>query len=134
MKKKLIDDIIEEAYITINKPDGCHLRLGQVFFNLLNEYHPDIANEIKETKLDCFYKRKLDPELIEFVTKKIKINEDFKKKINNNIYQSVSNSRISTFCNTSSSTVLVKESKELLQYYKAIFNRRRNDGFRSSRR
>jgi hypothetical protein len=47
-------------------------RLGQAYFNVLNVIAPDLANEIRGTDLDPFYKEKDDgiQELIEWLETK----------------------------------------------------------------
>lgn len=47
------------------------LRLGQTIFNLLFENHPKLANEIRGTKIDCFYVDSIIPETLEYITKKL---------------------------------------------------------------
>lgn len=42
-------------------------RFGQLFFNLLNEVRPDIADKIRATDLDPFFSDEVQLETIEFV-------------------------------------------------------------------
>jgi hypothetical protein len=37
-------------------------RLGQHYFNVLNEHRPEIAKKIHKTKLDPFYEKSVSPE------------------------------------------------------------------------
>lgn len=42
-------------------------RLGQVYFNLLHNLRPDIANRLRGSLIDPFYRDKLSTETEEFV-------------------------------------------------------------------
>lgn len=42
-------------------------RLGQVYFNLLHKVRPDIANRLRGSLIDPFYREKLSTETEEFV-------------------------------------------------------------------
>lgn len=56
------DDSIETAFaeylvkVTRYRQDYPDLRVGQAFFNVLYCYYPDIADKIRGTKNDPFYK------------------------------------------------------------------------------
>ena len=55
------------------------LRTGQAFFNELHTVYPEIANMIRGTELDPFYRSELLPELYEFLlvgTEPLKVEQD----------------------------------------------------------
>ena len=49
----------------INKPK--HIRVGQLYFNLLYEIHPTLANKIRGSKLDPFYFDEITQPIIDFI-------------------------------------------------------------------
>lgn len=49
-------DITYEACKLVWEHRGCYYRYGQAVFNLLAEHHKDLAEEIRGTELDFFYK------------------------------------------------------------------------------
>jgi hypothetical protein len=45
-----------------------HWRVGQTYFNVLHQLHPDIADEIRGTKIDPFYRAAvIDDKFLEVV-------------------------------------------------------------------
>ena len=51
-------------------------RRGQAFFNLLHFYEPDIADEIRGTKLDPFYDDSRLEKLYNYITEEDKLEEE----------------------------------------------------------
>ncbi len=50
-------------------PKDSEIRYGQHYFNVLNVVRPDIANEIRGTKLDPFHRDSVSPEVESFVAR-----------------------------------------------------------------
>lgn len=47
--------------------EDASIRYGQVYFNMLWEFRPNIANKIRATKFDPFHKHEVSPETHLFV-------------------------------------------------------------------
>lgn len=58
-----LDDFANYINVIFGERPEC-LRLGQYAFNILNESHPDIANSIRASDVDPFYR---DSRLIAFM-------------------------------------------------------------------
>lgn len=55
------------AFATRTFPDDGDIRYGQHWFNTLYAVRPDIADQVRGSRLDPFYKTALNPDLIPFV-------------------------------------------------------------------
>lgn len=66
LTKQQVSDIIEEAkQIILKEP---YLRFGQTIFNLLAINYPEISEEIRGTKYDCFYVDDKVKTTLEYIT------------------------------------------------------------------
>ena len=69
---KSFNDFLADASIVYEKlkGDGFNLRYGQVYFNLLHEHRPDIAEILRGSLMDPFYKEEVKTETHRFVESK----------------------------------------------------------------
>lgn len=67
---KSFNDFLADASIVYEKLKNSgqdSWRYGQAYFNLLSNHRPDIAEQIRGTKLDPFYKDEVKKETHDFV-------------------------------------------------------------------
>lgn len=60
-------DFIEAVNKAFNHP-ACNWRYGQLYFNMLSKHRPEIAEALRGTLLDPFYKDSIKDEVHNFVT------------------------------------------------------------------
>lgn len=65
------------------RKEGGDWRMGQVYFNCLWEFRPEIANKIRATKLDPFHREQIHPDVHTFVENEwLQMNERFESEFN----------------------------------------------------
>ena len=56
---------VDKAFL---HPASSHLRYGQVYFNILHKVKPQLADEIRGSRLDPFHKENIKQETHDFVS------------------------------------------------------------------
>ena len=67
MEKFYFRNYVEILNNFIDKHHYIGVRLGQLYFNMLFNYYPDIANQIVGTELDTFYNDRNIPYFLKFL-------------------------------------------------------------------
>jgi hypothetical protein len=61
------EEMVAERFKDSEKLEPGKMRIGQVYFNTLNEVRPDIANKMRGSMIDPFHKRRITQAVRNFV-------------------------------------------------------------------
>lgn len=62
------EQIVESTFGDAENNNPGHLRIGQIYFNILNSLHPHIAEELRGTSADPFYRNAITEDVKTFVS------------------------------------------------------------------
>lgn len=68
-KQATFNEFLSAAARTKTAPSGSNMRYGQLFFNLLDWLRPHLADELRGTVDDPFYREEVGPETLTWLEK-----------------------------------------------------------------